>query len=547
MRRDEFEALLLQRQKLEEALRVLREKKRLLRAQAQKNPLALYRPTLPETCEYGDSQLVFHRSLAKERLLYGANRSGKTEAGAAESAMHVSGDYQDFYPRDGRILDGETKHRPITVRCYATNFKNGINEIMWPKLLKYLPKDLHVEPQRGTKGEVEAAFLPNGVRVLFGTYNQSESSERGTEADFVWFDEPPDSEERYLEIARGTLDRGGRIILTMTPLDCEWLDQSILAQATRDPEQRYRPFVAYLDIRDNRYIPEEEKAWWVARLSEEQRFSRVMGRPKSLLSTVYQEWDAERHIIPAFDLPFRDGHPDGWNLFHAVDPHDAYPPAMVWFAVFDPKMGGGLSKVFVVHEDWGDNNLIASAVDRIVKVEEGLGAVSRGRVMDPNFGGKKTSVTGDTIQGEYHKASVAAGHRMTFRLGTDNHAVGHEAVRKLLATTMPSGPWAGRPQLEVFDRCHRVAASFRFYRRKKPGMDAVIDDKHKHWADAVRYFAVARFRYVDEYGDAPMRKLTMIEKIIEDERSVAMEPLRGGAEAGPLFAEREESGLISRF
>lgn len=544
MTRAEFEALLAQRSKLILARKGLRSRFEQLKVQAEENPLAHYKPTTPDTCTWGDSQMEFHQALAKERLIYGANRSGKTEAGAAETAMHASGRYPDWYPREGRILDGEVDRRPLVIRCYAENYKNGVNAIMWPKLLKYLPRKLRVEPTRNAKGEVEAAHLPNGCTIYFGTYNQKESSERGTDADFVWFDEPPDSENRYLEIVRGTLDRGGRVILTLTPLDCEWLDLSILAKASDDPKQRYRPFVCYVDIRDNPYIPEDEKKWWVDRLPEDQRHTRVAGRPKSLLSTVFTVWNVDTHFIPAFPLPMKDDKPDGWCLYMTIDPHDSKPPAVVWWAVFDPAMGGGLSKVFAVREYFGPQTVIASVVQDLRDVEvEDLRWKARGRVMDPNFGAKETCLSGDSIQNEYHKASRAAKYPMVFRLGMDNQAVGHEAVAKLLGTVMPSGPWEGKPQLQVFECCPRLALAFRYYRRKDPHSEKVLDNEHKHWMDNARYFATASVRFVNEQGEQPMKVLTMIEKLAQAEREVALPRPSEVGKRLPMYGGLEEPGL----
>ena len=499
---------------------------RRLKEAAETDPSAMYKPTMPDECVYGDSQYLFHRSVAKLKLAYGANRSGKTRAILQELEWHISGKYPEWYRREGRFYDGETRNRPLVVRMYATNFEEGINMNLWPTLQAILPRDLRTEPIRQNGKNIIGTNIPNGVVIRCGTYNQDEQSPAGTVSDITLFDEPPKTENQFFEIVRGTLDRRGRILMGLTPVDCDWLDQLIIESGTQDPDERYKNFVAYFDLRDNPHVPEEEKTWWANTLTEDQKMARLEGKPMSVVARIYPEFDPNAHVVDDFDLPMKgDGkniRPDGWCLWGMVDPHDAKPPALVYIAVFNPVLGGGVPKIFVILDDWTSQSLNIPVIVQAMKEREltTIGAIPSVRVMDPNFGSKHMILTGNTVQAEFKAEGRKVGYPMVFRLGVDNQAFGHSRVRTMLSTRMPAGRWEGEPQLQVFrSGAPNVAASFPRYKRKRERNGTLskkpVDDKYKHWMDNIRYFAAAPGeKYLTEpEEDGDVKKMTLLERI----------------------------------
>jgi Terminase large subunit, T4likevirus-type, N-terminal len=87
---------------LSDALELISQQRAIYRTERERriaeNRLAHYRPY--------PKQIQFHRAGAihRERLLMAANQVGKTTSGAAETAIHLTGRYPDWW--DGRVLEG---------------------------------------------------------------------------------------------------------------------------------------------------------------------------------------------------------------------------------------------------------------------------------------------------------------------------------------------------------------------------------------------------------------------------------------------------------
>src|SRR5579864_1827610 len=91
--------------------------------------------------------VAFHASPKKIRLLAGGNRSGKTEAGAAETLFHATGLYPEWYPTSQRIL------RPTRGRVVVGDYAKACGEVLEPKIFSWLPKSLIARaPRRTLKG-----------------------------------------------------------------------------------------------------------------------------------------------------------------------------------------------------------------------------------------------------------------------------------------------------------------------------------------------------------------------------------------------------------
>jgi phage terminase large subunit-like protein len=173
-------------------------------------------------------QSAFHALSAtcRERLLLGANQSGKTLCGAAETAIHLTGRYPGWWK--GRRWD-----RPI--RAWAGSETSEVTRDGVQRLLIGEPKD---ESQWGT------GFIPyedlvawtrrqgvpsalDGVMVQhvsggnsmlgFKSYDQGRAKWQGETLDIVWMDEEP-PQDVYVEAMTRTNATDGVVFLTCTPL-----------------------------------------------------------------------------------------------------------------------------------------------------------------------------------------------------------------------------------------------------------------------------------------------------------------------------------------
>ena len=174
-------------------------------------------------------QLAFHTAGAcnRERLFMAGNRCGKTLSGAAEMAMHLTGQYPPWW-------NGKRFARPI--RAWASGItKESTRDVVQNRLIG--------PPQRSADwgtGLIPLAALgdismASGVADAIDTVSvahvsgawsslQFKSYERGREKwqgpalEVVWFDEEPPG-EIYLEGLTRTNETGGIVYLTFTPLN----------------------------------------------------------------------------------------------------------------------------------------------------------------------------------------------------------------------------------------------------------------------------------------------------------------------------------------
>lgn len=173
-------------------------------------------------------QAEFHAAGAtyRERLFMAGNQLGKTYSGAAEAAIHATGDYPSWWT-------GRRFQRPI--RAWVGSETSEVTRDGAQRLLVGEPKD---ETQWGT-GLIPKANLADRSRragvpdaldgvmvkhvsgglsmVGFKSYDQGRTKWQGETLDVVWFDEEPPS-DIYFEGLTRTNATNGMVYLTFTPL-----------------------------------------------------------------------------------------------------------------------------------------------------------------------------------------------------------------------------------------------------------------------------------------------------------------------------------------
>jgi phage terminase large subunit-like protein len=173
-------------------------------------------------------QREFHASGAthRERLLMAGNQLGKTYCGAAEVAMHLTGQYPDWWKgkrwdrptrwwagsktgevtRDGvqRLLVGEPKDES----AWGTGMVPGDSLLDWSRRMGVAD----------ALDNITVKHVAGGTSTLgFKSYDQGRQKWQGETLDGVWFDEepPPDI---YMEGLTRTNATGGITMITFTPL-----------------------------------------------------------------------------------------------------------------------------------------------------------------------------------------------------------------------------------------------------------------------------------------------------------------------------------------
>jgi phage terminase large subunit-like protein len=178
-------------------------------------------------------QREFHTAGGKyrERAMLAGNQIGKTMAGAAEAAMHLTGRYPDWW--DGRVFDRAI--RAVAGSESAELTRDGVQRLIvgnprdesaWGTGL--LPRDTLVNWTRrngvsdaldgivvrwGGDGDVQASHST----LNFKSYDQGRSKWQADTVDWVWFDEEPPM-DIYSEGLTRISSTGGMVYSTFTPL-----------------------------------------------------------------------------------------------------------------------------------------------------------------------------------------------------------------------------------------------------------------------------------------------------------------------------------------
>jgi phage terminase large subunit-like protein len=196
-----------------------------MRRRRSTNRLKDYRPY--------PKQREFHAAgkFAHERLFMAGNQLGKTLAGAAEWAMHLTGRYPDWW--EGKVFD-----RPPRLWAAGINGK-ALREGAQKALIGppedegqwgtgWIPKDCLLSTARA-RGQVDVLdhvqvrwggggdFGTDTAYCGFKTYEEGRLAWQGPTLDGVWFDEEP-TLDIYSEGLTRTQARGLFAMITFTPL-----------------------------------------------------------------------------------------------------------------------------------------------------------------------------------------------------------------------------------------------------------------------------------------------------------------------------------------
>lgn len=247
-------------------------------------------------------QLRFHTDLRSNRLLLGGNRSGKTEAGAWETAALCLGEHRWL---------SERMPPPLNIWVAGVESK-VVRRILHRKLLKYIP-DTRIENWKPWEG---AGILTcsNGSVVTFKSYEEGREKFQSEDLDFIWFDEepPPDIFE---ESSVRLVDRMGSWIITMTPLrGMTWVYHDLYCRRDDTPDLGVFQ-ISTADNVDN--LGEEAVKKFERRMAgSEEREARLFGGFTALKGLFYPNLSEKLHVVEGADLLVQ---PD-WFTVCSLDP-----------------------------------------------------------------------------------------------------------------------------------------------------------------------------------------------------------------------------------
>lgn len=177
-------------------------------------------------------QVKWHNSGAtsSERALLAANRVGKTRTGGAEVAIHVTGQYPEWWKGKrfdhpiNCIVAGPTNELTRdTTQCELFGMmEEGEKK---PTGMGWVPADCigtYKFRQCGIANVLDYVRVRHVTgewsTISFRSYEQGPVKFQGTKQHLIWLDEEPEDFLIYTECLTRTVDAGGILIFTRTPL-----------------------------------------------------------------------------------------------------------------------------------------------------------------------------------------------------------------------------------------------------------------------------------------------------------------------------------------
>lgn len=273
-------------------------------------------------------QRTFHAAglTHRERLLRAGNQLGKTLAGAAEGAMHLTGRYPDWW--DGRRWDRPTLAWAAGVTSETT--RDNVQRWLMGRPGEFgtgmIPADAIVSHAlaRGSVADlldtVQVQHASGGISHLgLKYYAQGREKWQGPSLDWLWLDEEP-PEDIYTEGLTRTNATGGMVWITFTPL----LGMSSVVKRfllDKSPDRHDTNMV----IEEAEHIAPEERERIIASYPIHERDARTRGIP--ILGS--------GRVFPVAEDQIREGAiaiPDHWVRICGLDIGWDHPTAASWLA-----------------------------------------------------------------------------------------------------------------------------------------------------------------------------------------------------------------------
>ena len=408
-------------------------------------------------------QMEFHRSQKRNRWVFGGNRSGKTECGAAESVWLALGEHP-FRP-----------NRPDVTGWVVSLTRQVQRDVAQAKILKYLPprriEDIVMEsgrkgsPEYGVIDTVTVRNAFGGLsRIGFKSCDQGREKFQGASLDFVWFDEEPPL-DIYEECRMRVFDKQGLIFGTMTPLKgLTWVYDEIELNSRNDPEV----WSIRMEWGDNPYLDPSEAERMSELMSEEEKLSRRYGRFFAGEGLVYPEFDPERHVVDPFDIPAE------WQCAVSIDPGLSNPTSCHFYAV------DGDGVIYVVGEHYERGRDIDWHAEKILALADSLGwrrdFSGRLRALIDSAATQRTLASEKSVAELFYERGIAVNTRVNKDLYS-----GIQRVKSLFAR---------KPErIFIFRNCVNLIRELKGYWWGDGDRPRKVDD---HALDELRYFVMTQ-------------------------------------------------------
>jgi phage terminase large subunit-like protein len=266
--------------------------------------------------------------------LLGGNRSGKSVLGAFLAVAWALGkEYFKDEPAWEFVKDLPIPPAPNNIWVVGLDF-GVLRDVIWYEKLRhgknhpaFLPDDGSI--QKVSDGDFQV-FFKNGSLITGKSADAGREKFQGASIDLVWIDEECE-EDVFNECYQRTIDCGGRILLTLTPLND-------INSGVRSPWvfDLYEDWLAgnklyhfsQLSMLNSPFISDHEKE--LARIrwaGDAEEGARLYGQFVRKSGLVYPVWSKSVHVIKPFPIP------NWWQRLVSIDPANTGVTAAIWIAI----------------------------------------------------------------------------------------------------------------------------------------------------------------------------------------------------------------------
>lgn len=266
----------------------------------------------------------------RERLLMAGNQLGKTLCAAAETAIHATGRYPDWW--HGRVFDKPISAwvSGVTGESTRDNPQRWLYGAIGAPGTGMIPRDAikDVSPRRGLADALDTMIVRSGgggdvqageSQIGFKSYDQGREKWQGPTKELIWFDEEPPA-DIYTEGLTRTNVGLNPVMMTFTPLlgMSDVVKRFILDKIPGS-------HVTQMTIEDAEHYTPEQRATIIAAYPPHERDARARGIPTMGSGRVFPI-DEEHIKCEPFTIP------DYWPQICGIDFGYDHPSAAVRMA-----------------------------------------------------------------------------------------------------------------------------------------------------------------------------------------------------------------------
>lgn len=410
-------------------------------------------------------QILFHKCKARNRWVFGGNRSGKTECGAVECVYFARGIHP--YRKILKATDG-----------WVVSVSREVQrDVAQNKILQYLKPEWieKIIMKSGERGSPEYGVIDyilvksvtgNLSKIGFKSCDQGREKFQGASLDYVWFDEEP-PKDIYDECRMRILDRCGNIFGTMTPLKgLTFIYDEIYLNCKQDKNVWY----IQMEWADNPFLDKNEVKELTSNLSESDLNSRRYGRFTKGEGLVYPEFNENVNVIEPFNVPLL------WYDNISIDPGLNNPLSCHWYAVD----GDGNIYVIAEHYEAGKDVIYHADAIKVVSKRLNWHTDSKGRInaLIDSAAGQRTLASNYSVAELFYEQGILVNTNVNKDVFS-----GISRVKAYLKTA------EGGTKLFIFKNCVNLIREFKSYWWGGNDSPKKTDD---HSLDELRYYIMSK-------------------------------------------------------